>query len=162
MSNRGPQGTVRARRLEPDSPVSRGRFEVLGGSGSPSVEIDETMAAFSAASPPTSPLEASANHAAMVTKLADDEWLERICSEGYSTVVDCRMSFKLSVDAVSRMLLRGIAHVGLERDRLAMWDARTHAEYPTIEVLFQYSDADEKVTAQIKLCTMSLIVACCS
>ena len=120
------------------------------------------MAAFSAATPPTSPAEGSANYSAMVTKLANDEWLESICAEGYSTVIDGRMSFNLSVDAVSRVLLRNLAHVGLERDRLAMWDARTHAEYPTIEVLFQYSDADEKVTAQIKLCTMSLIVACCS
>ena len=53
----------------------------------------------------------------MVTKLADDERLETICAEGYSTVIDGRMSFKLSVGTVSRMLLRSLAHVGLERDR---------------------------------------------
>ena len=40
----------------------------------------------------------------MVTKLADDEWLETIFAEGYSTVIDGRiMSFKLSVDAVYRL-----------------------------------------------------------
>ena len=54
------------------------------------------------------------------------------------------------------MLLRSLAHVGLERDRPHTWDARTHAEYPTIGILFQHSDADEKVTAQIKLYTMPL------
>ena len=117
--------------------------------------------AFSAATPPTSPAaDASANHLAMVTKLADDEWLETICAEGYSTVIDGRMSFKLSVDAVSRMLLRSLAHVGLERDRPHTRDARTHAEYPSTDILLQHSDADKKVTAQIKLCTMSLFVAC--
>ena len=118
------------------------------------------MAAYASATPPASPAEASSNHAAMVTKLADDEWLEAICAEGYSTVIDGRMSFKLSVDAVSRMLLRSLAHVGLERDRPHTWDARTHSEYPTIDVLFQHSDADEKVTAQVKLYAMSLFVAC--
>ena len=95
--HRGPHGTVRARRLEPDSPVAS-RFSILGGSGSPPVAIGETMAAFSAATPPTSPEETSTNHLAMVTKLVDDEWLENICAEGYSTVIDGRMSFKLSVD----------------------------------------------------------------
>ena len=75
-------------------------------------------------------------------------------------MVDGRMSFKLSVYAVSRMLLRSLAHVGLERDRPPMWDSRTHAEYPIVEVLFQHSDAAEKVTAQIKLYTMPLFVAC--
>ena len=58
------------------------------------------------------------------------------------------------------MLLRSLAHIGLERDRPHTWDARTHAEYPTIEILFQHSDADEKVTAQIKLYALSLFVAC--
>ena len=66
----------------------------------------------------------------MITKLANDEWLENICAEGYSTVIDGRMRFTLSVDAVSRMLLRSLAHVGLERDRPHTWDARTHSEYP--------------------------------
>ena len=92
------------------------RYEVLGGSGSPPEPIGETIEAFSTATPPTSPAVASANHLAMVTKLADDEWFENIFAEGYSTVIDGRMCFKLSVDAVSRMLLRSLAHVGLERD----------------------------------------------
>ena len=70
------------------------------------------------------------------------------------------MSFKLSADAVSRMLLRNLAHIRLERDRPMVWDARTHAEYPSVEVLFQHSDDDEKVTAQIKRQEMSLLVAC--
>ena len=76
-------------------------------------------------------------------------------------MIDGRMSFKLSVDAVSRMLLRSLAHVGLERDRPHTWDSRTHAEYPPIDILFQHSDADEEeVTAQIKRYTMPLFVAC--
>ena len=72
------------------------------------------MAAYASATPPTPPADASANHLAMVTKLADDEWLETICAEGYSTVIDGRMSFKLSVDTVSRAALEAIGF----RDRL--------------------------------------------
>ena len=60
-SHRGPHGTLRARRLEPESPVAS-RLKILGGSGSPPAAIGETMAAFSAAAPPTSPADASANH----------------------------------------------------------------------------------------------------
>ena len=123
--SRGPSPIVRPRTLEPESPVPS-RYAVLGGSGSPPEPIGE-MAAYASATPPTSPADASANHLAMVTKLADDEWLETICAEGYSTVIDGRMSFKLSVDTVSRMLLRSLAHIGLERDRPHTWDARTHA-----------------------------------
>ena len=133
--NRGPSPIARPRTLEPESPVTS-RCAVLGGPGSPPEPIGE-LAAYASATPPTPPADAPANHLAMATKLADDEWLGAICAEGYSTVIDGRMSFKLPVAVVSRMLLRSLAHIGFERDRPHTWDARTHAEYRSISSLSQ-------------------------